>query len=62
MIYDCKQNVMLPNTVASIVGLSGFISWQRLAKHLKETGEIHPNETLAYMEMSDRGIVFVVET
>lgn len=44
-------------------GLSGFISWERLATEaLRKSGEIRPSETVTAFFLNERGIHFHLKT
>lgn len=42
-------------------GVTGYISWGRLAETLKGCGEVREGEKIVGFNVDDRGISFVVE-
>lgn len=40
---------------------AGYISWERLAKHLKTSGELNDNEIIVRIEADRNGINYYVE-
>lgn len=41
---------------------AGFISWHRLTKHLKNSGELKPNERVVRIEADSDGLKYYVES
>lgn len=41
--------------------VGGWISWARLERHLKKSGEIKPNERITHMVADEDGIRYYVE-
>ena len=43
-------------------GSTGFISWPRLAKVIRDGGELHKGELVISFQVDDRGLSFRTET
>lgn len=42
--------------------VASFISWRRLVKHLRLSGEIHANERITMLEIDEHGIQYYIST
>lgn len=54
MIYDCKERKTIPDR--PLDGLTGMISWGRLARILHDAGEVRASEELLFLETTETGI------
>lgn len=58
-IYNLKQHEPMKECP---LGLTGFISFNRLTDMMRETGEIKENESIRAFSIDDHGIKYVVDT
>lgn len=57
--FDFATGAEIPaHKVAS--GITGFISWRRLAEVLRKAGELKPHEIADTVQVDERGILFRV--
>ena len=55
MLYDVEKKTVVGSAERRPSGLTGFISYDRLAKLLQKLGEIKPNEKLTHLTIDEQG-------
>jgi hypothetical protein len=57
--FDAKTGTEIP--AHSVSGITGFVSWRRLAEIFRAAHEVKSFEDLVSYQIDDRGITFRVE-
>jgi len=54
-----KLEIKLQKQLSS---LSGYISWERLERHLRASGELTKDESITHLVADEKGITYYVKT